>query len=136
NRHPETTLNRPKMTHKRHGSPPMHRIIVPAWPSTRAPVSALRQFEKRSSHARVYCGGSNIGQLVRGIGSRCRDVEPFISLDIILNNANPLGIGQSKSNLSTDISPLGRAAIPNKSPSRVSPCGVERRIANRVLHHP
>ena len=79
---------------------------------------------------------SNIGQLVRGFGPRCRDVEPFIRLNIVLNNANPLGIGQSKSYLSTDISLLGRAAIPNKSLSKVSLCCVERRIANRVIHHP
>ena len=80
--------------------------------------------------------GSNIGQLVRGLGPRCRDVEPSISLNIILNNANPLGIGQSKSNLSTDISLLGRAAVPNKSLSKISLCCVERRITNRVIHHP
>ena len=104
----------------------MHRITFPAWPSTRAPVSVLRQ----------SVAGSNIGQLFRRIGSRCRDVELFISLNIILNNANPLGIGQSKSNLSTDISLLGRAAIPNKSLGKVSLCCVERRIANRVIHHP
>ena len=80
--------------------------------------------------------GSNIGQLVRGLGPRCRDVEPFISLNIILNNGDTLGIGQSKSNLSTDISLLGRAAIPNKSLSKISLCCVERPIANRVIHHP
>ena len=50
----------------------------------------------------------NIGQLVRRFGPRCRDVEPFIRLNIVLNNANPLGIGQSKSYLSTDISLLGK----------------------------
>ena len=65
--------------------------------------------------------GSNIGQLVRGLGPRCRDVVRFISLNIVLNNANPLGIGQSKSNLSTDISLLGRAAIPNKKSERDFP---------------
>src|SRR6516164_394609 len=78
----------------------------------------------------------NIEQLVRGLGPRCRDVEPFISLNIILSNAKPPGIGQSKSNLSTDISLLGRAEIPNKSLGNVSLCCVERRIVDRVIHHP
>ena len=78
---------------------------------------------------------NNIGQSSADLPEMQR-CEPFFSLNIVLNNANPLGIGQSKSNLSTDISLLGRAAIPNKSLSKVSLCCVERRIANRVIHHP
>ena len=53
-----------------------------------------------------------------------------------MNNADPFGVGLSESDLSIDISLLGRAAIPNKSLGNVSLCCVERRIAYRVIHHP